>query len=124
MEPNPIPDPVEYPTIEIKGEKYPLKWPISSIIKLKKEHGIDIADMGTPGTAGIENALQIIRIGVAHQKQFTLEELADAFELKDLDKITAAVQAAFPKTSPQPEKVIPLRETNAPLESSGPTSGF
>jgi|SRR5690349_7190017 hypothetical protein len=96
-----IPDPTEYPTIAIKGEEYPLKWPISAIVKLKKEHNIDLADLAKDnGTMGIVNALHIIRIGVQHKKEFTIEELEDHFELKDLPRITAAVQAAFPKTSP------------------------
>ena len=104
MEQTTQPDPVEYPRITLGGETFTVKFRSGDIIRLKKNHQIDLFEMGLEQLKGVEalqRTLMLFSAGISHQVTKTLEEIADLVDLADVPRVAEAINAAISKAAPQ-----------------------
>lgn len=93
-------DPVEYPKVTIRGQEYEVKFRASDVIRLKKEHKIDLMSgdgMTFRGAEALEMVATVISIGIAHQAKITPAEILDDAEIDNWGDLFVAVQAAQKK---------------------------
>lgn len=97
-------DPVEYPKVQIGEQLVEVRYTCDSIIRLKKEHEIDLEDIAkqtVKGADAIERTVKLLAAGIAHSVKLNLGELADLMELRDLPRYAAAINEALKKAAPQ-----------------------
>lgn len=104
-----VADPIQYPTLTLGAETFEVRFRCGDIIRLKKDHGIDIGEVKQlKGSDALEYTLLLLSAGIAHQAKKTVEELADMVDLAELPKVSAALTEALKKASPQtPAEVKP-----------------
>lgn len=95
-------DPIEYPTVLIDGKPVEVKFRCGDIIRLKRDHGIDIAEVKElKGADALEHTLKMLSAGISHKVQKSSDELMDLVDLADFMKIADAVTGAIKKAFPQ-----------------------
>lgn len=95
-------DPVEHPLVEIAGSKYPLRYRHKDIVRLKKEHGINIGQR-LSGEEIIEHLPSIIAAGLAHVPvdAKTVEEYIGNLDFGEMSIYTMAFMESQKKASPE-----------------------
>lgn len=95
------PDPVSRPTVNINGENLELKFRLSDLSRLNKEHGIDLFQKAdVVGTAAIERVAIVLAAALAHTgKGITPEDIMEAIELPELPIYALAIVEAQKKAS-------------------------
>lgn len=83
--------------VNIGDKERTLKFPIMSLIKLKKEFGIQLSDLQDEKKAqDLETILAIIYSGLIHEdKELTFEELGYMIEINELPEIAEKLSEAF-----------------------------
>lgn len=97
-------DPVEYPKVQVGAELVEVRFTCGSIIRLKKEQGIDLEELAkqtVKGADAIERTVKLLAAGIAHSVKMTTEELADKIDLRELPVYAAAINEALKKAAPQ-----------------------
>lgn len=79
--------------VEIGGEEYEVRFPVSALIKLKNEAGISISDLDDEETAeDLETIVALIWSGIVTEApDVTREFLADNIEMHELGPISEKV---------------------------------
>lgn len=96
------PDPQPHPVIEFGGNKYELKFRASDVIRLKKEHQIELHEVRTfIGAEALEKTLQTLQAAVRHQEDIPFEKLAELVEWQRMPEVSVAIQEAISKVSSQ-----------------------
>lgn len=74
-----------------------LAFPIMSLIKLKKDHGIELKDLSNKDKAqDMETILAIIWAGLIHEdKELDFEELGYMVDISDLPEISKKLSEVF-----------------------------
>lgn len=74
-----------------------LAYPVMSLIRLKKEHGIELKDLQDEAKAqDIETILKIIWAGLIHEdKELTVEDLGYMLDVSDLPAISEKITELF-----------------------------
>lgn len=95
-------DPVEHPLVEIAGSKYPLRYRHKDIVRLKKEHGINIGQR-LSGEEIIEHLPSIIAAGLAHVPVDAthVEEYIGNLDFGEMSIYTMAFMESQKKASPE-----------------------
>lgn len=80
-------------TVKIAGKEKKVRFPVSAVIKLQKEHGIKLTDLGKDEESmDMETILALIWAGlVTHDPKITVEYLGDNIELHELTDIAQTV---------------------------------
>lgn len=96
-------DPQTYPTVEIAGEKYEVKFRNYDLIRLKKEHGIDLLSGVTAlkGADALEQVGKMLSAGIAHQKALSVEEIINGMDFSKLASYAEAANQALLKVLAQ-----------------------
>lgn len=83
--------------VMIGGQERHLAYPIMSLIKLKKEFGIELKDLQDEEKAqDMEVILAIIFVGLVHEdKELTFEELGYMIDVADLPEISQKLSEVF-----------------------------
>lgn len=113
-----VADPMTYPTVELAGQKYVVKFRCGDAIRLKAEHGIDLFALQSEkmrGTDGVDSIIKLLRAGLAHQVTYSVEELSDMIPLDQIRAIDKIVAEAIKKAFPTPTTAAP-----APAETPLP----
>lgn len=98
------PDPIEYPTLTLGGERFEVKFRSGDIIRLKKTNSIDLFQMGKEtltGVEALERTLVLLAAGISHQATKTVEELGNLVDLADVPRVAQAINTAILKAAPQ-----------------------
>ncbi|MGG4390487.1 hypothetical protein ABEU97_20345 [Priestia megaterium] len=85
-------------TVEITLDKVrKLAFPLMSLIRLKKEHGIELKDLQDKEKAqDIETILTIIWAGLIHEdKELSLEDLGYMIDITELPEISEKLTSIF-----------------------------
>jgi hypothetical protein len=94
--------PIEYPKITLDGKSYEVKFRVGDIIRLKKDHGIDISiKLDLKGIEAFSTGIQMLSAGLAHEVQFSVDQLADMIPLAEFPTVLQAVTQALAKATPQ-----------------------
>src|SRR5258708_39749961 len=92
------PDPQPHPIIEFGGNKYELKFRASDVIRLKKEHQIELHEVRTfIGAEALEKRLQTLQAAVRNQEDIPFEKLAERVEWQHMPEVNVAIQEAIYK---------------------------
>lgn len=96
-------DPVEYPTVKFNdGTQVEVKFRCGDIIRLKKDHQIDLGEqVKLDWTDSMQRSLTILSAGIAHQVKKTADELADLVDWANLGNVSIAINDAIKKASAQ-----------------------
>jgi hypothetical protein len=94
-----------YPTIEIDGQPVQVIFKLGDVMRLKREHGIDILARDLDN---IERTLTILSVGISHSIKVTAEELGDMFDFGDIAYVGEIVAEATKKVSL--EAAIPAQQ--------------
>lgn len=80
-------------TVNIAGEDLKVKFPVSAVIRLQKEHGVKLTDLGNDENGmDMETIIALIWAGVVtHSPDTTVEYLADNIELHEITEIAQVV---------------------------------
>ena len=116
---------VTYPKIKLGDKEYELRFSCGSIIRLKKEHGIELDELvkkdenGEPvkvkGAEAIERILTLLHAGVGKQAALSMEQIADLIDLGDLKQYADAINEALKKASSQALTEAPSAEATATI---------
>ncbi len=97
-------DPISYPTVTLDGQKYEVRFTAGAIIRLKKEHQIELSGLTqVKGAEAIEQTCKLLAAGISKQAQLTVEQVADMIDLADLPIYVNAIGEALKKVSAQVE---------------------
>lgn len=79
--------------IEVNGKEYKLRFNVAAIIRLKKEHGIKLADLQDEEVAqDLETIIALAWAGLSHNKKApSFDDLAESIELHQLQDIAEKV---------------------------------
>lgn len=97
---------VAYPTVWLGDTEYTVKFTAGSIIRLKRDYGIELdslAGQQLKGADAIEKTCKLLAAGISHAVTMDVQEVADKIDLQDLGKYSAAVVEALKKAAPQTE---------------------
>jgi hypothetical protein len=94
-------DPVKRPTVTIAGQVLELKFRLSDVARLNKEHQIDLfVPTEIKGFPAMERLSHIIAAGVAHTGAgITFEQVLDSIEVPEIPIYLLAVAEAQKKAS-------------------------
>jgi hypothetical protein len=98
------PDPVKRPTVKLGGQEYEVKFRLSDLAWLNKEHKIDLASnepVEVKGFAALERIALILTAGIAHVASMTPEEVMGHIDVSEMAVYTLAVVEAQKKVSPE-----------------------
>lgn len=116
-------DPIQYPTIQLGNEIFVVKFRVGDIIRLKKEHQIELGEMTTlKGAEAFEQMLILLQAGIAHQAKKTVDELADLVDLAEFPVYTDAVTQALKKASPRAAEILNRQKAEAALAQAPATT--
>jgi hypothetical protein len=93
-----------YPTIQIEGRQIEVRFKLGDVLRLQKEHGIDIL----APDFGVERTLTILAMGISHEIHKTPQELGDLFDFGDISYVGEIVSQALKKVST--EAAIPAQQ--------------
>ena len=97
------PDPVENPRITLAGKEYEVKFSGADVIKLKKDHGINImsgAGMTFQGEEAIEKCSIMLAYGLSHTGEgFTPESIREVMDFSQWADALVCVMAAQKKAA-------------------------
>lgn len=85
-------------TVEITlDKKRVLAYPVYSLIKLKKDHGIELKDLQDKKKAeDLETILAIVWAGLIHEdKELSMEDLGYMIDVTDLPEISQKISEIF-----------------------------
>lgn len=109
MIPASLPDPKEYSYVTLGGIEYELKFRAGDVIRLNKEHGLDLL-AGVPisarGTEAMERTCLLLRYALAHVKEFSDRELQDMIPLEQFAEIIVALRVCQKKVATQFEATM------------------
>ena len=99
---NMTPDPVDYPKIKIGNTEYEVKFRSSDLIRLKKEHSIDLTERITvTGVEAVQRTLYTLQAGIAHQQKLEFDVLADLIPWDRIVEVNVVIQESISKLSAQ-----------------------
>lgn len=105
-------DPIQYPTVNLGGQVVEVKFRVGDIIRLKKEHQIDITEKREmKGVEAFEHIVVMLQAGIAHKIQKSTDEIADLIDLADLSSVTDAITGAMGKAFPQAKKALEAKDS-------------
>ncbi len=110
-------DPITYPTITLNdGQTYELKFRVGDIIRLKKDHGIEIGvQMNLKGIEGIDMGLKLLTAALAHKIVLTPEQAGDLIDMANFPEVMGAITEALGKVSARSKALLPTpADTTAP----------
>jgi hypothetical protein len=119
-------DPVQYPRIELGGVDYELKFRSGDVVKLFREHQIDLMERSeSRGAAALDRMQKIFQAGVAHQVSLTLEEIGNLIPLERTLEVQLVISQALSKVmaeaiilKPRADELTKQIETmSAPLKT-------
>lgn len=96
-------DPIQYPTVTFNdGTTVEVKFRCGDIIRLKKDHHIDLAEqVKLDWSESMTRSLTILSAGIAHQVKKSADDLADLIDWANLGAVTTAINEAVKKASAQ-----------------------
>lgn len=100
--------PITYPTVELQGETFPIRFTWADIRRLK-QRGIDVYELNKTVSAFElhDRNMEILAAGLSHTgKDFTADSLAGMIDFNDLGKVTVAVTEALVKAAAQLNQAI------------------
>lgn len=103
-------DAFTFPTIELGGKQYEIKFRIGDLKRLQKNHNVDVFAGGMEPLKGVEavdRSLLLLQHGLAHAQEFTAEQLSDLIVFQDFPAMIVAVSEALSKVRPQPVATPP-----------------
>jgi hypothetical protein len=116
MEPSTT-DPIKYPTITLAGHDYEVKFRLSDLVNLKKNHQIDLfVKTEIKGVEALERMAVILQAGIAHQAALSVEDIMDSIDLSEVPVYTYAIVEAQKKASPAAEKALKALVAMTPKE--------
>lgn len=104
------PDQVIYPKVQIDGKEIEVRFRCGDIVRLKKDHKIDIEKLTSESlAANIEQTLTVLCAGIAHATKKTAGELMDVIDFTNFKDIAQAIGESLKKAIPQkpPEELPP-----------------
>ena len=111
----PSTDPVKRPTVRLGDTDYPLKFRLSDLAALYKDHGIELAVRTVvTGFAALERLAKIIAAGVAHIEVVTPDFVMEHIEVSEVPLYTLAVVEAQKKASEASVRALKSLEAMAP----------
>lgn len=113
-------DPQKHPTVRINGEDYALKFRVSDLVNLQKNHNIDLfIPVKTEGVAAIEKLGIIIAAAITHTgKGLTPEQVMDSIELGEVPIYALAVAEAQKKVSPEAAQALKTLQGMLPAKAA------
>jgi hypothetical protein len=116
MQPSPT-DPVKNPTVNLGGSEYELKFRISDMVNLEKNHAIDLfIKTEVKGVAALARLAIVIQAGISHNTSMSIEEIMDSIEIGEIPTYALAVAEAQKKASPAAQKALKALEAMVPKE--------
>lgn len=100
-------DPVKREAVTLGGKEYPLKFRLSDLSTLKKEHDIDLfVPTEVKGLEAVERLAIILAAGIAHtgEAALTPQQIMEHIELPELPVFALAIAQAQKKVSPESAK--------------------
>ncbi len=121
----PTTDPEEYPKIKLGTEEHELKFRLSDMVRLQKDHQIDLfIPAEVKGVAALERIATVISAGLAHTgRGITPELVMDSIELGDLPIYALAVAEAQKKASPESQKALKALQDMTPKPETKKPNG-
>lgn len=113
-------DPVKYPTVTLDGKTYPVKFRLSDMVNLEKNHQIDLfMPVQVSGVAALERVAKVLAAGLTHTGAgITHDQIMDAVDLGDFAIYALAVAEAQKKVSPEAQIALKtLLEMNGKPET-------
>lgn len=111
----PSTDPVKRPTVRLGDKDYELKFRLSDLAHLNKDHSIDLAVRAeVQGFAALERLAIIISAGISHVVAMTPEEVMEHIEVPEIPVYTLAVVEAQKKVSPASAQALKALEAMSP----------
>jgi hypothetical protein len=108
-------DPVSYPKIKLGSAEYELKFRLSDMVNLQKDHDIDLfIATEVKGVKALERLAFVIQAGISHTAAKTVEEIMDSIELGELPVYALAVAEAQKKASPAAQKALKALQEMTP----------
>lgn len=119
-------DPVKRPTVKLGDGEYEVKFRLSDLAWLAKNHKIDLASgdvVEVKGFAALERLAIILTAGIAHAVKMTPDQVMEHIDVTDVSVYTLAVIEAQKKVSPASQAAqkeldkLPKREKAEPKKS-------
>jgi hypothetical protein len=120
----PSTDPVKRPTVKLGDKEYPLKFRLSDLSNLNKEHGIDLfTPAKLTGIAAVERVAKVLSAGIAHTGEgLSPDQIMECIELGELPIFALAIVEAQKKVSDEAAKASRALEAMAPkVKQSDPS---
>lgn len=110
------PDPQNHPTVRLDGKEYELKFRISDVVNLQKQHKIDLfVPAEVSGIAALEKLAVVIAAGITHTGAgITPEQIMDSIELGEVAVYALAVAEAQKKVSPESQAALKALQAMGP----------
>jgi hypothetical protein len=95
-------EPVQYPTVNVGGTEYPLKFRKSDIVRLQHE-GVDLLnpDQFKDRSQVLWRLSHMIAAGISHHTELTWEQVVNGVDWGDLAAISRATSEAMGKVLAQ-----------------------
>jgi hypothetical protein len=111
-------DPQKHPTVRLDGKDYELKFRVSDVVKLQKDHKIDLfVPAEVSGIEALQKLGAVIAAGIAHTGEgITPEQVMDSMELGEVAVYALAVAEAQKKVSPEAQAALKALQAMAPAK--------
>lgn len=116
-------DPVKHPIVNLGGKDYPVKFRLSDLSNLNKEHKIDLfTQTKVSGIEAVERVAIVLAAGIAHTGAgLTPEQIMEMIELPELPIFALAIVEAQKKASPESVKASKALADMTPKPKPDPT---
>jgi hypothetical protein len=106
MTPSAQTDPVKRPTVKLGDKEYEIKFRLSDLSRLNKDHGIDLfLKSDLVGMAAVERVAIVLSAGIAHSGDgLSPEQIMECIELPELPIYALAIVEAQKKASSESQK--------------------
>lgn len=103
-------DPMDYPKVQIGIKEYEIRFSAAAVVKLKKDHNIDLMSgegIKYVGAEGLEHAALLLSFGIAHDPdKLSKEQILEMVDLGQWADLYVAIQESQKKASDRALKII------------------
>jgi hypothetical protein len=109
-------DPVKRPTVKLGDKEYPIKFRLSDLAALNRDHHIDLfTPSEVKGIAAVERVATILAAGIAHTGEgLTPEQVMEHIEMGELPVYALAIVEAQKKASSEAQAASKALEAMNP----------
>jgi SpoU rRNA methylase family enzyme len=111
----PVADPIAYPKINLNGTDYEVKFRLSDMVNLKKNHDIDLfIATKIEGVAALERMAIVLQAGIAHVVVLSLQDIMDSIDVGEVPVYSLAIVEAQKKVSTAAQQALKALQDMVP----------